>query len=146
MIRHLTRRQTSPPADTDLKRLLAQELLGRLSREAGAPDPDGHPTNARLLVGSIVDRSIENGDFRGLRYLTDLIGIGEKADIRREQLRLEKEKAAAKLAEQNRARDSRDESSRALEVYLAVQTALKVHARDRTLDEILQTESPQAPV
>lgn len=137
MIRHLTRRTTPVPSGS-LKDLLAQELAASLSREADAAQAGGPPTNARLLVSSMISRSIEKGDYRGLRFLTDFVGMGEKAEIRREQLRLEKEKAAKKLAEQSRSQDNGMDSSKALEVYLAVQAAMKIPARDRTLEDVLQ--------
>ena len=93
MVRHLTSRQTARSGSGDLKSLLADELLLCLSRRAGEL-PQQHATQARLLVLSIVERSISRGDFRGMRFLTELAGIGEKAEIRREQLRKKKKKAS----------------------------------------------------
>lgn len=144
MVRHLTSRQTARSGSGDLKSLLADELLLCLSRRAGEL-PQQHTTQARLLVLSIVERSISRGDFRGMRFLTELAGIGEKAEIRREQLRLEKEKAARKAAEDADVQQKGPDLSKALDVYRALQAALDVPPRSRTLDELMQPPSDKPP-
>jgi len=144
LVRHLTPRQTSLSGGSDLKSLISDELLLCLSRRADdAPPP--HPTQARLLVLSTVERCISRGDFRGLRFLTELAGIGEKADIRREQLCLEKEKAARKTAGEADARHKGPDLSAAMEVYHALQAALDAPAINRTIDELMQPPSDKPP-
>ena len=138
MIRRLTRR--NPPSGKNgeqVKELLSRELLWRLTQEAGEKPSEKHMTNARLLVCSIVDRSIAKGDFRGLKYLTDLVGIGERADMKREQLFLEKKRCDQKQPRQNQAGGKETDMSRAAAVYRSVQNALMSHLPSRSLEDIM---------
>ncbi|MBQ6527939.1 MAG: hypothetical protein IJI38_05400 [Clostridia bacterium] len=137
MIRRLPRRCSLSRPEGSVKDLLLRELLIRLSQEAGEAPSSFHMTNARMLVCSIVDRSISRGDFRGLKYLTDLVGLGEKAEIQREQLMLEKSRGRRAAAGQSVPTKKTADLTKAAEIYRSVQSVLISPVKVRKKDEVM---------
>ena len=129
-----------------LRELQYQLMKGADDGQKADPQAEDHEetleTNARRLVASIIDHGIAKGECRGLKYLTDLVGIGEQAEIRRRQMTLQEDRAAlqretAKSRESGNQEGQSVDTSRAVLVFESIRHAMENTLPPRTMESVL---------
>ena len=131
----------APDAEKDLRALIAGELVLQLSAPSDAAPPAS--TQAGRLIQSFIRRGIESGDCRGLRYLTDLVGFGAGADIRREQVRLARERNEMRRQAASRDESSGTVSAEAQETFQNILEILQHPVPTRTFDDIFREDGTE---